>query len=384
MTSVVYSFPGPLGAPGIGTTAWHQIDAMARAGASVTAVVTRQLRPFDPGTGVRVLVTLGPIRPRIVGFHRSHSIHDAVAAHVIAGVRPQVVHTWPRAVLRSTRAAHACGASVIRESPSPYTRVAVAQAARAWDQLGVIPPAGHFHDLDERWLLLEDREFAAVDAITVGSEFAASTFGGTPFADKVLVVPYGYDETAFTCAPSGSAGRTFVFVGRLEPAKGVHLLLDAWSRAHLPAGTRLLLYGALHPPMHHVLADRLDQPGVHWLGFTQDIPAVLRDADVLVLPSLSEGSALVTYEAFGAGCIPLVSDASGSPVRHDADGLVHPGGDVERLTEDLHRTASSAELYSRLLAGLLSSRERWGWRSAGPRLLRAHESAARRLGGVSG
>ena len=41
MMRVLDSFPHPLGGTGIGTTAWHEIDALARSGAEVTAVSDR-------------------------------------------------------------------------------------------------------------------------------------------------------------------------------------------------------------------------------------------------------------------------------------------------------------------------------------------------------
>ena len=38
----------------------------------------------------------------------------------------------------------------------------------------------------------------------------------------------------------------------------------------------------------------LEQPGIEELGFVSDVPELMRRIDVLLLPSLNEGSALVT------------------------------------------------------------------------------------------
>ena len=46
------------------------------------------------------------------------------------------------------------------------------------------------------------------------------------------------------------------------------------------------------------------------------------------LASLTEGSALVTFEAQGSGCVLCVSDAAGADCRPGLDALVHPAGDV--------------------------------------------------------
>ena len=72
----------------------------------------------------------------------------------------------------------------------------------------------------------------------------------------------------------------------------------------------------------------------------------MRAADVLVLPSFEEGSALVTYEARAAGCVLAVSDRTGAPATHGHDALVHPAGDVAALQEHLgalHRDVALRE-----------------------------------------
>ena len=73
---VLYSIPHPLGSKGIGTTAWHHIDSLARAGADVMAVCTRLDRIFDEALSVQVVQTLGSVRPRIIGMANAYRLHD--------------------------------------------------------------------------------------------------------------------------------------------------------------------------------------------------------------------------------------------------------------------------------------------------------------------
>ncbi|NYK46330.1 glycosyltransferase, partial [Salmonella enterica subsp. enterica serovar Typhimurium] len=86
------------------------------------------------------------------------------------------------------------------------------------------------------------------------------------------------------------------------------------------------------PAYRALLADELADPTVRVLGFSDDVGAVLAASDVLVLPTIEEGSALVTYEAQGTGCVPLVSTAAGAMLDHDVQGLVHEPRDVATLT----------------------------------------------------
>ena len=47
-------------------------------------------------------------------------------------------------------------------------------------------------------------------------------------------------------------------------------------------------------------------------GYLADVSGEMRNTDVLVLPSIEEDSALVTYVARASGCVLLVSDAAGA------------------------------------------------------------------------
>jgi glycosyltransferase involved in cell wall biosynthesis len=74
---------------------------------------------------------------------------------------------------------------------------------------------------------------------------------------------------------------------------------------------------------------------VHFLGFRLDARALIAMLDVLVIPSLSEGTPLVTLEAFSAG-VPVVASAVGGipeQVRHQLEGLLVPAGNALAFAE---------------------------------------------------
>ncbi len=71
--------------------------------------------------------------------------------------------------------------------------------------------------------------------------------------------------------------------------------------------------------------------------------------------------------------MPLVSDAAGAVCVDGVDGLVHPAGDVDRLTAQLTEVNDDRGLLRRLGdAGLRTAREQT-WEHAGERLLRVYE-----------
>jgi D-inositol-3-phosphate glycosyltransferase len=369
MTHVLYSFPHPVGGGGINTVAWHHVDSLARAGARVTVVCTTLHRHFDPDLPIRVIAVLGPIRPRMIGRARAADLIDRVTARQLAVLRPDVVHTWPGAVLRTAARAADLGIPSVREAPSPYTRTAVSQAAEAWADVGLPVPKGHFHGIPDATLDREDREFGAVDLVLVGSPEAARTFDEVPVRANVCVNRYGFDSTRFRRRETADRARTAVFIGRAEPAKGIHVLLRAWTRAQRPPDTRLLVRGDFTPEVRHLLARELADPSVIEEPRVDDIAAFLSDADLMVLPSFSEGSALVSYEALGAGAVPLVSRAVGSPVQHGIDGLVHETGSEAELVGHLERVLNDPVEWRRLRDNGGSSAPAWTWDAGGVRLL---------------
>jgi glycosyltransferase involved in cell wall biosynthesis len=95
----------------------------------------------------------------------------------------------------------------------------------------------------------------------------------------------------------------------------------------------------------------------------------MRDSDVLILPSIEEGSALVTSEARASGCVLLVSEAAGAICRHSENALVHQVGDVPTLARQITMLHENQDLLGRLRASSLASISEITWTAAGTRLL---------------
>src|SRR5262249_54049414 len=152
-----------------------------------------------------------------------------------------------------------------------------------------------------------------------------------------------------------------------------HFALEAWRRSTASRTGRLLIAGEFLPDYERRLAGLLDQPGVKQLGHRDDVPELMRSADVLVLPSIEEGSALVCNEALASGCVLLVSDAAGAACTDGVDGLVHRAGDVDRLTAQLTELDRDRALLARLREAGLQTAKTQTWEHAGERLLGVYE-----------
>jgi glycosyltransferase involved in cell wall biosynthesis len=228
-------------------------------------------------------------------------------------------------------------------------------------RIGVVLPEGYEHVHDAVALAHELREYEAADYLLCPSEFVKRTFVEEGFDEsRLLRHRYGYDPARIrpgSQRPTAGSPLVVLYAGLCSPRKGLHHALRAWLDSSASQnGGRFLICGEFAEPYREHLKTLLSQPGVEVLGHRKDLPELMRQADLFVLPSLEEGSALVTYEARGAGCVLMVSDAAGAVCEHRKDGLIHATGDVAELTRQFDEVqrdrAFLATLRDQSLAGL--------------------------------
>ena len=119
----------------------------------------------------------------------------------------------------------------------------------------------------------------------------------------------------------------FCFVGRLEAAKGVHWILQAFQQ--LKTNKRI---GALHlvgdgPLMNECiqLSKSVDfTVEVHGFQNRTEVARIMANSHILLLPSAAEGFPKVIAEAANFGCIPMVSNVSciGQYINHEENGFL--------------------------------------------------------------
>jgi glycosyltransferase involved in cell wall biosynthesis len=170
-------------------------------------------------------------------------------------------------------------------------------------------------------------------ASVVATISARSSDGLARVSDRgdVAVWPVPVDLDEFTPLPEAEweaalDAPTIVFVGRgADPRKNAALLLDAFRRVRerIP-NARLRFVG--EPPA-------ASGDGVELVGEVESVPAAIRDAAVLVLPSFQEGFGIVVAEALACG-VPVVVTPSGGPeqiVEDSGAGIVLDGWDSREL-----------------------------------------------------
>jgi D-inositol-3-phosphate glycosyltransferase len=379
---VLYSFPHPLDRPGIAQTALQQVLGLERLGLDITLMCTSVgsvILPTRLAVYQTMVVAGRRVPHRAIGVQRAYDYHDYRVARWLNrnGRQVDLLHAWPRGCLRSLSAARSAGIAALRESPNPHTASVMRASAAAAADAGVPLPREHSHAANPRVLAREQAEYRAATAVLVPSDYALREFIAEGFpADRLLQHRYGCDLRRFPARTSRASSRPFraVFVGRGDPTKGLHVALQAWQLADLPTA-EFLIAGEILPDYASALSERLALPGVRAVGFIDDVPRFLAEADVLILPSWTEGSALVTIEAQASGCVPLVSAASGALGRAGVDFLVHPVGAAEVLAAQLRELADDPARLAALSAHATSRRDFLSWDTAAQSLLHCYRSA---------
>ena len=135
-----------------------------------------------------------------------------------------------------------------------------------------------------------------------------------------------------------------LFVGVLEPYKGIDVLAEAWRLARPDASLRVVGSGSR--------SSVVEELGVRWdRSLTpEEVARALDESTVLVLPSRSAGMGRVVVEAQCRGRAVIGSRVGGIPnlVRDGENGLLVDPGDPEALAEALTRVLSDPELAARL------------------------------------
>ncbi|MEZ6194175.1 MAG: glycosyltransferase [Planctomycetota bacterium] len=177
--------------------------------------------------------------------------------------------------------------------------------------------------------------------------------------ERLRALPHGLDHELLAARKDPEAPiRTVGFIGSVIPSKGVHVLVEAMNLLYRP-DVKLNVYGAA-PSFHgdegyveRMLATKKPDVQVEFVGpyGQSDLPLILRDVDVLVVPSLWwESFCLTIREGLLAGCIvvaanhgPMVEALEGGQL-----GLLFEPGSPHDLCRQLQRLLDEPELRARL------------------------------------
>jgi glycosyltransferase involved in cell wall biosynthesis len=190
---------------------------------------------------------------------------------------------------------------------------------------------------------------------------------GTP-ADRIALVPNGVDLRRFW--PRHEMVRNdppvIAFIARLIVNKGP----DTFLAALLQLQREGLNFKAVFigdGPLRRQLEQRALPLGmtVKFLGQQPDVAPHLRQADLLIRPSLTEGMPLGILDAMASRVCVIASDIDGNRdlVTHDRNGVLFPAGDASRLADAIRDLLRNSARRTELARAGHETAQAYGWDS---------------------
>ncbi len=196
---------------------------------------------------------------------------------------------------------------------------------------------------------------------------------------KIAVVPNGIDIKKFKPRNKwpirkrlgiSKEKKIILFVGWLIPRKGCGYLLKAMPfviKQNKNIGLIIIGEGILEKNLKDLAGKLQIMDYVAFIGSKppNEIPFWMNAADILVLPSLSEGRPNVVGEALASGLPVIATDVNGTPdfIDNNKNGFLVPAMDSLILAERINLLLKSTALKNRLVknsrASLLKSNITW-------------------------
>jgi len=201
-----------------------------------------------------------------------------------------------------------------------------------WENAEGYKPEAYWQRLAAEWEL--------ADAVVVNSQWSKDALvkQGVP-GHKIIVVPLAYEESANSVARSSTEGSLQVlWLGSVILRKGIQYLLEA-ARVLAGKQVEVTVAGPVHISPEAV---RSAPANVKFIGrVTRDqAEGIYQQADVFVLPTISDGFAITQLEAMSHGLPVITTPNCGQVVSDGIDGRIVPIRDAKALAEAIESYAS--------------------------------------------
>lgn len=265
---------------------------------------------------------------------------------------------------------------------------------------GMLEPWAFKHRWWKKWPyfhLIEKYHLARARCLLATSEGEAGNLRGLFPGSKCEVLPLGLATTSrwpeYTAARAALDWKDsefiLLFLSRVHPKKGLHLLLSALAKLQpeLNQRARLVIVGGGEPSYVRRLRQfqensRSRLPRIDWIGevWTEEKWRYLQGADLFCLPSYSENFGLAILEALQVGTRVLTTNQTPwrSVVSWNAGYVVDPteaairSALTDQMTNSLRWSGKQRDLLSQEIHRTFS------WDAIGPRYLHFYEEIAKK------
>ncbi len=370
---LLYSIFARIGDTGLGTEASEKALAAYRGGFLGKVVAYGNRQTEIPSSKIHSLRS-HPVRwisfvERSYYYGAKKKYLDWITARHLARGGYDFFHSWSGDCLESLRLAKKLGLPSVLEIPTWH---------RDCGRMNRLPdePA-HLTWWQERLRMRRERfleEYELADLLLVFSRKAAESFRSQGFPEeKIFYLPNGVDVDRFQPGQRPEKFRV-IFSGALIERKGIHLVLEAWSRLALP-NAELWLIGTVHDEAKPYLK-KYWCDNIRLVGFVREIEDLLNQGTIYVFPSELEGNAKTLTEASACGLPSITTREAGDVVTDGVEGIIIPPLDVEALMAGILRLYENPDEVERMsLAARRRVVEDYTWDICRARLLLAYERA---------
>ncbi|NJE05206.1 glycosyltransferase family 1 protein [Thermococcus sp. M36] len=289
-------------------------------------------------------------------------------------------HAFTPLALKAVKAGRNMGKATLLTTHS----ISFSYESRLWEALGLTIP------LFSRYLKYP-HEIIAVSR-------AAGAFIGHFTDVPVRVIPNGVDDGRFRPLSReekeavkdelGLEGRVVLYVSRMSPRKGPHVLLNAFqdiTRSNDDVTLLMVGSGEMLPFLKAQARFLRMDDRVRFMGYVpgEELPKIFGIADLFVLPSITaEAFGIVILEAMASGVPVVATDVGGIPevIRESESGLLVPPGNEPALRSAMEALLSDERLAHRLGEnGRKAVEERYSWSKVVVEIEKAYEDALQKV-----
>lgn len=189
----------------------------------------------------------------------------------------------------------------------------------------------------------------------------------------IFVIPNGitlnrYEKKQSLNIDISNDEKVILYVGRLNAIKGVEYLIEAMDKVNRNySNARLLLVGDGN--LRRILENRVEKLGlsrcITFVGLvsTQDVSKYLANADIFVLPSLSEGFPNVILEAMAVGLPIITTKIRGLPeiVKEGINGYLVDPKNSDQLADKILDLLNNVEIAAMISENNRNDIKKYEW-----------------------
>ncbi|MEJ2764621.1 glycosyltransferase family 4 protein [Photobacterium sp. MCCC 1A19761] len=232
-----------------------------------------------------------------------------------------------------------------------------------------------------------EEELHLADHVIVASSIVKNDLIKHKINKTISVIPYGSPQISVSPHVSGSPQASgslqasgsplpsvsmahhrpplkVMYVGSLSQQKGISYLFDAFIKAGGHQNLDITIVGQDYSlGRNKALAGHLKQYQWYKSAPNSQIIQLLKSADVLVLPSLTEAFGLVVLEALSQGTAVIVSDQCGASdlIVHGGNGYIVPVRNSDAIAEKLTVLDQDRDQLSAMKCAAIETARKYSW-----------------------